>query len=76
MTQIVAVEMIDLPLSDSEGAIENELKNKDGKFWYKPFIILLGVSMLINLLNMIIYAEESLQECKLEIVLVELLFSV
>lgn len=24
--------MIDLPLSDSEGAIENELKNKDGKY--------------------------------------------
>lgn len=28
---MVAIEMIDLPLADSEGSIENELKNKDGK---------------------------------------------
>lgn len=36
LARIVAIEMIDLPLSDSEGSIENELKNKDGKFvfWF------------------------------------------
>lgn len=31
LTNIVSIEMIDLPLSDAEGSIENELKNKDGK---------------------------------------------
>lgn len=31
LARIVAIEMIDLPLSDAEGSIENELKNKDGK---------------------------------------------
>lgn len=31
LTDIAAVEMIDLPLSDAEGAIENELNSKDGK---------------------------------------------
>lgn len=31
LADIVAVEMIDLQLSDEEGSIESELKNKDGK---------------------------------------------
>lgn len=31
LADIVAVEMIDLQLSDAEGSIESELKNKDGK---------------------------------------------
>lgn len=35
LADIAAVEMIDLPLSDAEGAIENELNSKDGEFYYK-----------------------------------------
>lgn len=35
LADIAAVEMIDLPLSDAEGAIENELNSKDGEFYLK-----------------------------------------
>lgn len=45
LTQIVAVEMIDLPLSDSEGAIENELKNKDGRFEKIKYTLIRGVNV-------------------------------
>lgn len=31
LADIVAVEMVDLQLSDAEGSIESELKNKDGE---------------------------------------------
>ncbi len=31
LANIVAIEMIDLPLADFEGSIESELQNKDGK---------------------------------------------
>lgn len=31
LANIVAIEMIDLPLADSEGAIEKQLKTKNGK---------------------------------------------
>lgn len=31
LADIVAIEMIDLPLSDAEGAIEKQLKSKNGK---------------------------------------------
>lgn len=34
LTNIAAVEMIDLPLSDSEGAIEEELNSKEGKYFF------------------------------------------
>lgn len=32
LADVVAVEMIDLQLSDAEGSIESELKNKDGTY--------------------------------------------
>lgn len=32
LANIVALEMIDLPLSDAEGSIEKQLKNKHGEF--------------------------------------------
>lgn len=47
LADIVALEMIDLPLSDSEGAIEKQLKTKTGKSLYnkitKIYFILLFI---------------------------------
>lgn len=37
LATIVAVEIMDLPLSDAEGAIENELNSKEGKFSFSFF---------------------------------------
>lgn len=33
MSDIAVVEMVDLPLADSEGAIEKQLKSNNGKFY-------------------------------------------
>lgn len=40
LANIVAIEMIDLPLADFEGSIESELQNKDGKSMAQYLLLL------------------------------------
>lgn len=37
LADIAAIEMVDLPLSDSEGAIEKQLKSDNGLFSFHSF---------------------------------------
>lgn len=37
LADIAAIEMVDLPLSDSEGAIEKQLKSDNGLFCFHSF---------------------------------------
>ena len=47
LTKIVDVDFIDLTLSDAQGAIEEELNNKDGKNLY---ILFLNLLILVKIL--------------------------